>query len=59
MSEFVIEIDEQLYEDACVVAKEHGITVEQMLAEFMRWCAAEETRDDAARKINQWIANRG
>ena len=56
MAKWTFEVDAQLYEAAAIIAKENGTTVEQMVTEFIRWCAAEETHDEAIRQIKQWMA---
>lgn len=43
-----------MYNAVSILAKENGTTVEQMVAEFICCCAAKETRDEAARQIEQW-----
>lgn len=52
---FEVEVDAQLYDAVSVIAKENGTTVEQMVEEFLRWCTTEETRDEAAQQIEQWV----
>lgn len=55
LSYLVVEVDEHLYEAAFKIAQENNTTVEQMVADFLRWCIAEENRDDAIALIEGWV----
>lgn len=54
MIEFNVEVDEDLYNQVKEMYAPQGITPEQLVEQFIRFCAAPETQEQAKDLLLKW-----
>ena len=54
MVEFSVEIDADLYDEVKSIFAPQGITPEQLIEQFIRFCADPQTQEQAKEMLRQW-----
>ena len=54
MPDLVVEVDAQLYEAVCKIARDNSMTIARVVDEFIWWCIVEKARGEPIMLIERW-----